>query len=439
MSELGARALAVDIFLDVTARIDAERLVRSAEQGAAAIAAATHVLAVGKAAFPMLAGARAVAGARPALVVAPESRIPAVRPADVEVHAGDHPLPTARSVAAARAAQAFVRARSPGERLLVLLSGGTSSLVCAPAPPLGLEDKRAAVAAVARGGAPIAALNALRKHLSAIKGGRLGLEARVPVTVLALSDVVGNDPAVIGSGLFSGDGSTYQEALEVLEKYGGRKRREEDGDQEGIERVRGVLEEGARGEREETPKPGDPRLSHVKFRVLAGPARVTDEARASAARMGLRLGWLWRDTELDVAELAQVAVERAAREAAAGGPPLAVVGNGEPSIRLPAGAGMGGRASHLALLVARGLRDLPEQARRRVAFLAVGTDDRDGNAPATGAAVDAGTFARAAARGVDADAALRRFDSFRALAPAGDVLIGPGTSNLLDLHVLVVA
>jgi len=199
------------------------------------------------------------------------------------------------------------------------------------------------------------------------------------------------------------------------------------------------LEEGARGGREETPKPGDDRLAHVTFEVVDGPGRVAEEAQAAAGRRRLRLGWLWRDTELEVTELAAAVLDRVARETSAGGAPLALVGNGEPRIQVASDAGTGGRALHLALLVARGLRALPENARRRVAFLAAGTDDRDGNAPVAGAAVDAGTFERAAARGVDPEAALRCFDSFRALDAAGDVLLGPGTSNLLDLHLLIVA
>jgi hydroxypyruvate reductase len=428
-----ARALAERIFREVTAAIDGEALVRGAGR-AGVLEAATHVLAVGKVAFPMLAGARAVAGARPALAVAPAARVPAAPPPDVEVHASDHPLPSARSLAAAAAARAFVgRAGArPGDRLLVLLSGGASSLLAEPAPGLALDDKRAAIAAVARGGAGIAELNAVRKHLSAIKGGRLALAARAPVDVLALSDVVGDDPAVIGSGPLSPDPTTYADALAVVAATAG------DGS-DFPPAARALLEAGARGERDETPKPGDPRLARVAYEVVAGPAEVAARARRAAEGAGLRAGVLWRDTELDVEALARAVLERAAHEAAAGGAPRALIGNGEPRIRLPRGAGVGGRATHLALLVAEGLARLPEAAGGRVAFLAAGTDDRDGSAPASGALVNAGTTARAAAAGVDADTALRAFDSFRALEAAGDALVGPGTSNLLDIQLLLIS
>src|SRR5262245_7649678 len=125
-----AREIAAAIFRDVAARIDGEALVRAAA-GDPGLAAATHVLAVGKVAFPRLAGLRAAVGPRPALAVAPGPRIPpAPLPPDVAVHPADHPLPTDRSVAAAEAARAFVAARQPGDRLVVLLSGGASSLLC---------------------------------------------------------------------------------------------------------------------------------------------------------------------------------------------------------------------------------------------------------------------------------------------------------------------
>jgi hydroxypyruvate reductase len=305
--------------------------------------------------------------------------------------------------------------------------------MAAPAPPLSLADKRAALAAVARGGAPIRALNAVRKHLSTIKGGHLALAARVPVTVLCLSDVIGDDPATIGSGPFSGDPSRYAGALATLLDSGA-------GADAAVAPARAFLEAGARGEHAETPKPGDPRLAHVTFVAVAGPARVADEARRAAERRGLDVRTLWRDTERDVTELADVVLDQVARERPGAAPERGRVhvGNGEPTIRVPAGAGRGGRATHLALLVARGLAALPEDVRGRVAFLAAGTDDRDGSAPASGAAVDGWTWGQAAARGVDPASALGAWDSASALAAASDLVSGPGTSNLLDLHLLVV-
>jgi glycerate 2-kinase len=266
VNDTAARRLSLEIFMEVAAHVDGATLVHG-QATAEAVAAATHVLAVGKVAFPMLLGAGEGANAtpgstpRPTLAIAPGPRVPAEVPLGVRVYPADHPTPSARSVAAAEAALAFVRALAPSDRLLVLLSGGTSSLLCAPAPSLTLDEKRGATGAVLRGGAAIGQLNAVRKHLSAIKGGLLALESRAPVTVLALSDVIGGEPATIGSGPFSPDPTTYADALDVVARTNA----------EIPEVARLHLERGRRGEVPETPKPGDPRLAHVTWTAVAGP------------------------------------------------------------------------------------------------------------------------------------------------------------------------
>jgi hydroxypyruvate reductase len=431
VTDQDARKLARDIFLEVGAHVDGAALVRASARGEE-IAAATHVLAFGKVAFPMLMGAMAGAAPgsapRPTLAIAPGPRVPAEVPLGVTVCPADHPTPTARSVAAGEAALAFVRALAPSDRLLVLLSGGASALMCAPAPGLTLDDKRAATSAVSRGGAAIAALNAVRKHLSAIKGGRLALESKAPVTVLALSDVIGGEPATIGSGPFSPDPTTFGDALAAVASTGAQ-----------IPDVaRAHLERGARGELPETPKPGDPRLAHVTWTAIAGPERPPAEARRAAEARGLKVGVLSRDVEEDVDTIAAAYLDRALHEAGAGGAPRALIGNGEPTIKVGADAGKGGRSTHLALAMARGLAALPDDLRTRVAFLAAGTDDRDGDTPVSGGLVDGTTWDRLAAAGLDGQKALDRWDSYTALAAIGDTVTGPGTSNLLDLHLLVV-
>jgi len=421
-------------------------------EDARAAAAATHVLAVGKVALPMLRGLPPGPPGRRVLAVAPAALVEAAEAAgepgsraEVTVLSADHPEPSERSVAAAEAVLRFVReagaaaaAPAPGAapELLVLLSGGASSLLCAPAEGLGLDDKRAAVAAVARAGATIAELNVVRKHLSAIKGGRLAAAARaagpLPITVLALSDVVGDDPATIASGPFSADPSTFADALSVLDRLAPALRA-------ATARAYAHLAGGGQVDDGETPKPGDARLAGIRYRVLAGPRRVVDEAQRAAREAGLRTGVLGRDTELPVQQLAARYLERARRERPEPGTVRVLIGNGEPRITVPAGAGRGGRCSHLALLVAEGLAALPEPRRSRTAFLAAGTDDRDGNSDLSGAAVDGSTLARAAALGLDARAALAGHDSARPLGAIGDAVRGPGTSNLLDLHLLAIA
>ncbi len=434
MSAEDPRGRLARIFREVAARIDGAHLVEEAAGANPGFAGATDVLAAGKVALPMLRGLLGRAEARdwPAriLAVVPAQDRAAALPSPAQIIAADHPHPTERSVAAAQAARAFVRAVGGGApgRLLVLLSGGASSLLCAPADGLAWEDKRDAVAAVARAGATIRELNDVRKHLSAIKGGRLALETSAPIAVRALSDVIGDDPATIGSGPFSPDPRSFADAVAAVDRLGA----------DLPAAARAHLERGARGEIADTPKPGTAALSHVDYRVLAGPPRVVEEARAAIAREGCATDTLALDVE-DTVEVHAAAIgERARRES--GDSPGAVarilVGNGEPRVVLPRESGRGGRATHLALLVARELAELPAPLRSRVAFLAAGTDDRDGNTDVSGAIVDGTTWDRARARGLDPVAALRAFDSLPLLAALGDTVRGPGTSNLLDLHLL---
>ena len=423
--------------LVTSAAIDGRQLVATAcrEPSLARVLAGgpLSVLALGKAAPSMVLGIRDVVGpgvgALPdVLVIAPPRPLAATAlPSSVRVVQSDHPSPSERSLEAGRQARDFVDALAAPTRLLVLLSGGGSALAVLPAPGLELADKRAATSAVSAAGASIKELNAVRKHLSAIKGGQLALRARVPVQVLALSDVLGDDPATIASGPFAGDPTTFAEALAIVNRLAP--------DVPAV--VRRRLEDGARGALEETPKPGEPRLAHVATSILAGPTQVALEAERLVQARGLLAGELSRDVSSEVPALAQLYVQRARREAGAGQPRV-LVGNGEPVVVLDGAAAAaagnsasGGRCSHLALLVARGIAGLPG-----VAFLAAGTDDRDGSSDAAGAVVDGQTWSRALAAGLDPEAALTSYDSARPLAALGCLVRSPGTSNLLDVHLL---
>jgi glycerate 2-kinase len=406
-----------ELYLEVAAAVDGARLVAEALAGERT-ARATHVLAIGKVAIPMFEGFTRVAGdPRAALVIAPDGEALA-RPG-VRLLFSDHPQPTARSEAAARAALAFAHGLGPGDRLAVLLSGGGSALAAAPAAGLTLEDKRATVAAVARAGATIGELNTVRKHLSAVKGGQLALSCDAPVKVLALSDVVGSDPATIASGPFSADPTTFAQALALVQRFA----------PEAPAAARLRLERGAAGAERETPKPGDPRLAHVNYRVLAGPERVAAVAKEAIERAGLAADVLSRNTEDAVPTLAAAYAMRARRELDRG--PRVLTGNGEPRI-VVSGTGRGGRSTHLALLLAREIAGLP------VAFLAAGTDRYDGSAGASGAVVDGGTWEKAREAGLDPAAALDRCDSASVLEAVGALVQGPGRSNLLDLHLMAI-
>ncbi|HET6147302.1 MAG TPA: DUF4147 domain-containing protein [Polyangia bacterium] len=461
--DVDLRGLLIQVFLDVAARIDGQRLVAQAADRDPAFGAATRALVVGKVALPMWRGWRESlppgVAPPPTLLIAPAPLLadaawgPRGAPPGLQLAPADHPHPSARSVAAAQAALQFVRASDTGADadtgggtgrgggsagLLVLLSGGASSLLCAPAPGLTWEDKREAIAAVARGGATIRELNVVRKHLSAVKGGGLGRATRAPIAVRALSDVIGDDPATIGSGPFSPDPSTFDQARALVARLGVTL----------PAAVSDHLARGARGAIPDTAKPGARELEHVDYRVLAGPARVIAEAQAAVTSAGHPHGELAPDAEDTVEERAQAILACVHRSLPPGNPgtarPRIWLGNGEPRVILPPATQVpetsrrGGRATHLALLVARGLAGLPAELRARVAFLAAGTDDRDGNTDVSGAAVDGTTWARARAAGLDPETALRSFESLPALVAAGATVRGPGTSNLLDLHLLAI-
>ncbi|HEV3193141.1 MAG TPA: DUF4147 domain-containing protein [Polyangiaceae bacterium] len=425
-----------ELFIEVARRVDGGVLVRDAlaadptilgALGNAAEAPRVHVLAVGKVAFPMFEGLLGVLGAgriSGGLVVAPETRFPEDPhvPAGVACLVSDHPEPSMRSVAAARAARDRVRSLSASDRLVVLISGGGSAALCLPAGELSLDEKRQTIREVSRAGANITELNTIRKHLSAIKGGQLGSATQAPTVVLALSDVVGNDPGTIASGLFSPDPTTFAQAVALVEKLAPRS----------PARALAHLRQGAAGAISETPKEGDPRLSHIDYRLLAGPERVSDEARRVALSNGFATDAMSHNTESPVHDLARAYGETAREEARRRGPARIFIGNGEPTIVVD-GQGKGGRATHLALLMAREISGLAY-----VSFLAAGTDDRDGSSDASGAVVDGTTWARAQNAGLDPDGSLARCDSEPPLKALGCLVRGPGTSNLLDLHLLAI-
>ncbi|MDX2020658.1 MAG: DUF4147 domain-containing protein [Deltaproteobacteria bacterium] len=412
------------VFVEVATRVDGAVLVSSRLQQSLTDSF-TAVLAIGKVSFPMFNGLFAEAPRiNKGLLVAPATRFPekVQLPIGVQALVSDHPNPSERSRAAGEAAFAFVQGLNADDQLLVLLSGGGSSLVCAPAVGLTLDDKRAAVKAVSRNGASIGELNTVRKHLSRLKGGQLGVATKARTHVWSLSDVVGNDPATIASGPFSPDPTTFAQAQALLQRLA------PDAPAAVVEHLR----KGAQGLLPETPKPEDGRLNHVAYEILAGPEIVVTEARAAVEAHGVLAGLLSQNVESDVHALAQAYVDRALRERSAGGKPRVFVGNGEPSI-VVTGSGKGGRATHLALLVARGIA-----GQAGVAFLAAGTDDRDGSADASGAVVDGDTWNLAVARGLAPEQALANSDSATVLGALGALVKGPGTSNLLDLHLLLV-
>jgi glycerate 2-kinase len=378
-----------------------------------------RVLAVGKAAPAMAAGAEEIAGDRIAagLVVARDPPAAPLRRSTLRLAA--HPVPDARSESAAREALRFVAGGTPDDVLLVLLSGGASSLLAGPLPGLGLADLAATTRALLRAGAPIDELNAVRKHLALAAGGRLAQAARArQIEVLAISDVPGDRIDVIGSGPFAADPSTFADALAALRARGLAA--------EVGERVIDHLARGARGELVETPKPGDAALSRVRHAVVASNATAIEAARGEAERRGLRslaLAGFLRGEARD-AGASLVARARAAR----GAERLVLVAGGETTVTVR-GTGRGGRSQELALAAACAI-----EGDGRIAVLAAGTDGIDGPTDAAGAFADGATLARGRAVGLDARACLAANDSHRFFAGEGGLFVtGPTRTNAMDL------
>jgi glycerate 2-kinase len=335
-----------------------------------------------------------------------------------------HPSPDEASEAAGRRALALAAASRSRGGLLVLLSGGASALMAVPAYGLSLGDKMITARVLMNAGAPIAELNCVRKHLSAIKGGRLAAAARWTVT-LAISDVHGplpDDPAVIGSGPTVGDPTTFADAIEIVERAGAR---------DSIPRH--ALEHLERGS-DESPKPDDPRLQDCYYEVIGNRHMAVDGAARAAERLGYAV------------HVFPAATSGEAREAGAAfaedvlginnGSRLCALASGETTVHVR-GRGRGGRNQEFAL---GALPVLDRAPRESVIILAsAGSDGIDGPTDAAGAIVDQSSTERAARHGVSADAALAANGAYDFFGPLGDLIMwGPTGTNVGDLHVALV-
>ena len=403
-------------------------------------AAAVDAVAVGKAAFPMLlAAVAAVATVRLRHVVGVSARCPPELPAGARWYTAAHPVPDGRSVAAGRAVLEIAAAANDRDLLLLLLSGGASALMALPADGISLDDKQRTCERLLKEGAEVHALNAVRKHLSAIKGGRLAAAAGGSVLTLAVSDVVGDDLSAIGSGPTVADETTFGGALMELDRHGGR-------DCYPAAVVSRIMD-GARGAIPETPKAGDPRLSRSDARVIGGSRTAIDGARAAAES----LGYVVHVVEEPVTGHARVAgpglVDAVSRKLGAVPRPdgmlafgdlrrpLCILAAGETTVRV-AGTGKGGRNQECALAMVRRLDTLGAS----VVAASIGTDGIDGPTDAAGGVVDTTTLARAAAAGIGPpERYLEDNNSYVFLDELGDLIrTGPTSTNVGDLQVILV-
>ncbi|MBV9774155.1 MAG: DUF4147 domain-containing protein [Gemmatimonadetes bacterium] len=345
----------------------------------------------------------------------------------IDVWEAAHPVPDTHGLAGAVAALEVARAAGEGELLLCLLSGGASALWPAPAAGVSLSDLRATTDALLRGGAPIAEVNAVRRHLSRIAGGWLARAAApARLVTLAVSDVVGSPPETIASGPTVPDPTTFREALDVLLRRGIAV----------PPAVRAHLQRGDAGEIPETPKPGDPAFARASYHVVARNRDALEGAAREAARLGYRVTVVGDDMEGEAREVAgQVAALAwgSHSEGESGAGPAAFLLGGESTVTVR-GRGHGGRSQELALAAALQIEGEPG-----VVIAAVGTDGRDGPTDAAGGMVDGETVARGRALGMEATDALERNDSHSFLRATGDLVVtGPTGTNVNDLVVVLV-
>ncbi|UGQ46577.1 glycerate kinase type-2 family protein [Massilia endophytica] len=341
----------------------------------------------------------------------------------IEIVEAGHPVPDEAGHRAARRMLDMVRGLGPDDLVLCLMSGGGSALLSLPAEGIGIDEKRDINRALLKSGAPINEMNSVRKHLSAIKGGRLALACgAAQVMTLVLSDVPGDDASVVASGPTLADGSTAAEALSILQKYGIAV----------SPAVRAVLEDPAN----ETPKPGDPRLAHHRSAIVATAQDALEAAAQDARAEGLAPLILSNCMEGEAREVAIVHAGIARQVVLHGQPlprPCVILSGGETSVTVR-GQGRGGRNAEFLLALAMALQGLPG-----VHALACDTDGIDGTEDNAGALLAPDSLQRARALGIDAKALLADNDGYRFFSALGDLVVtGPTRTNVNDFRAILI-
>jgi len=341
----------------------------------------------------------------------------------IEVVEAAHPVPDAAGEAAAKRILDMMRGLTADDLVLCLISGGGSALLALPAPGLTLADKQAIGGALLRSGAAIAEINCVRKHLSAIKGGRLAAAAApARVVGLVISDVPNDDLAVIASGPTVADPTTFADALAVLRKYH-------------IEGPLAAIAHLRRGVGE-TPKPGDSRLARVENRIVAKPQDALEAAAATARAAGIVPVILGDSIEGEAREVAAAHVgiaRQCARHGQPATPPCVLLSGGETTVTVR-GNGRGGRNAEFALALAVAL-----DGHAGIHALAADTDGIDGTEDNAGAVISPDTLLLAAQRGLDARTYLANNDSYGFFAGIDDLIVtGPTLTNVNDFRAILV-
>lgn len=382
------------------------------------------VVGAGKASAPMARALEEILGDRISGGVVNVKYGHLDRTARVELNEAAHPVPDEAGVRGTARILELVRSAGEDDLIFCCISGGGSALLTLPVEGVTLADKQALTQALLRSGATITEINTIRKHLSQVKGGRLA-QAAYPATLISLilSDVVGSPLDFIASGPTVPDTTTFQDAYDLLRRYGLL--------EQVPESIRRHIENGVRGLVPETPKPGDPIFERTQVVLVGSNELAAEAAQQEAERLGFQTLILTNYLEGEAREVGRVAAGIARELQARGRPlpaPACIIASGETTVTVR-GTGKGGRNQELALAAALALRGVPD-----VMVLASATDGSDFLDDVAGGLVDGTTIERGAALGLDARAALANNDAYNYLEPAGALVrTGPTNTNVNDL------
>lgn len=340
-----------------------------------------------------------------------------------------HPLPDTAGLCGAQKIVTLLKETRLDDLVIFLTSGGCSALLPLPVPLITLSEKKKLTNLLLKSGATIHEINAVRKHISMIKGGNLAKLA-YPSTVinLILSDVVGDDLDVIGSGPFVPDSSTFQDAWKVLEKYNLKFRLPEN--------IIKHLRAGLEGEVQETPKPGQSCFRKVYNRIIGSNLSALKAADIKAKSLGFKTLILSSQLQGEARELARfyaAIAKEIFRSGHPSSPPLCILAGGEPTVTVK-GKGLGGRNTELALALAIEIQKL-----NGITFLSGGTDGTDGPTDAAGAIVSGSAYRKALKKGLKPENYLAHNDSYTFFKETGELLItGPTRTNVMDIHIMLI-
>lgn len=348
----------------------------------------------------------------------------------VELIEAGHPIPDAAGVEGTTKIVELLERLGEDDLVFCLLSGGGSALMPLPAEGVTLAEKQAVTGRLLQCGATINEINAIRKHISRAKGGQLARLA-YPATLvsLILSDVIGDPLDVIASGPTVPDESAYSDCRTILDRYG-----LESALPPSVVRH---LDAGIKGTEPETPGPGDPVFDRTRNVLIANNRQALDAARTEAEKRGYNALVLSSSIDGETREIARVYAAMAREIERHGDPvrsPACVISGGETTVTLRGSSGKGGRNQEFVLAAVAGIDGL-----ERTLVFSAGTDGTDGPTDAAGAVADGQTLARAAGKGLYADACLDDNDAYHFFEPLGDLVItGPTHTNVMDLRLLLV-